>query len=127
MRDLTKELNWRLGIIVLEFAICRTHAAQRLNLARSTFRRTCALLRAGCLQRLVPSFGEAAIAHVVFAALRNHADVDMPVRVNGAGPQASTTKVKIVTRWRRADGKIDIEQAPVLGFSRRIDQVHGDN
>jgi hypothetical protein len=33
MRDLAEKIDRRLLILILEFAVCRAHAAQRLNLA----------------------------------------------------------------------------------------------
>lgn len=44
MRDLAQEIDGRLLITILEFAVCRAHAAQRLNLASIADRRTRAWL-----------------------------------------------------------------------------------
>ena len=40
MGNLTQELDRGLRVAILQFAVCRTHAAQRLNLAPIADRRT---------------------------------------------------------------------------------------
>ena len=101
MRDLAKEIDRRLLISVLEFPVCRAHAAQRLNLAPVADRGARAWLIADFAQRAFPAFPEAALPNVVALLMRDHADAHRAVGIDGAARYSATAGIFLPFRLRQ--------------------------
>src|ERR1700730_1967540 len=119
MRDLTKEIDRRLGIAIFQFPIRGTHAAQRLNLAVIANRGTRARLGANFVESTVPSRAEAALANVVALLMGDYADAHSAAGIHGAIVDASAAGITMIF-WLRLLGrccKIAFGEAAIFFFA----------
>ena len=93
MRDLTQEIDGRLLVTILEFAVCRAHAAERLNLATIADTGSRTRLIADFAERAFPAFAETAFTDVVALLMRDHANAHRPVGIDGAACHSSSAGV----------------------------------
>ena len=84
VRDLAKEFDGSFRIATLEFSICRTHAAKRLELTGGADGLTSARGLANVLETALPTLFESAVANVGAVLMGEDADGHLPLRIYGA-------------------------------------------
>jgi hypothetical protein len=98
MGYLAEERNGRLGVSILQLAVCWAHAAKRLNLATVANRWARAGLVPNLAERSFPAFPETAFSNVVALLVRDHADAHLSVRIDGAPTHASAAEISLSER-----------------------------
>src|SRR5580698_6498556 len=98
MRDFAQEIHGRFGIAVFEFAIGGAHAAESLDPAGVALALARLFSAADAAQEILPSGAEAAGAPVIAFLMREHADADLAVGINGAGVDAAAALINIFRR-----------------------------
>ncbi len=129
MRDLAQEIDRRLLITILEFTVCRAHAAERLNLAPVADRRARAWLIANFAQRALPAFAETAFADVVALLMRDHANAHRAVGIDGAARHSSAAGVFLpfCVLHRQRHGQFLLGHAAVVFLAPRLGEIQLNN
>src|SRR5580658_6658456 len=97
VRDVTKELHRTFPVTVFQFAVRRTHAAERLNPTLDAFRNTGSLAVPQLQQRFFPDLPYSRIANSERLLLRDYTDPHLSIGIDSKGIHATTTGVNSVT------------------------------
>jgi hypothetical protein len=125
--NLTKKLDRSFRVTAFEFAVRGTHAAEGLQAAMGADSLPFAFGLTNVLQFAVPAFRKAAFAEVVAIAVGNHADGQLPLRINGATILAPAASVFFRAMGLWYGGLFDFRHFFVLGLTNGVTKIECDH
>ena len=96
MGHLAEKFNGRFGVAAFQFAVCRTHAAQRLNAAFIAFRLAGLGLHPCAQQEVFPAILKASSTPAVGFLVGENADAHLACGIYGATADSAAAEVNMV-------------------------------
>ena len=93
VRDLTKKVDRRFRVAILQFSVGGAHAAQRANSTIDTFGNSFSLPGAHLQKKSFPTFLHAPRTDVIGILVGQHADAHMPIGIESEGIYSATAGI----------------------------------